>query len=57
MSIQRLLVGVVYPLQFLTERERERERGSEGARESARAREREREREKMGGERERLYVH
>jgi hypothetical protein len=56
-SIQRLLVGVVYPLQFLTERERERERGSEGARESARAREREREREKMGGERERLYVH
>ncbi len=57
MSIQRLLVGVVYPLQFLTERERERERGSEGARERARAREREREREKMGGERERLYVH
>jgi hypothetical protein len=58
-SIQRLLVGVVYPLQFLTERERERERerGSEGARESAPAREREREREKMGGERERLYVH
>ena len=53
MSIQRLLVGVVYPLQFLTERERERERGSEGARERARAREREREREKMGGERER----
>jgi len=56
-SIQRLLVGVVYPLQFLTERERERERGSEGARERARAREREREREKMGGERVRLDVH